>query len=183
MRSAIPERELVERHLAGDRSAMAGILDAYEGGLLRYARALLGDDALAQDAVQETFLRFLREGERMREVRALFPWFLQVTRNLCRDVQRKEIRMERKHEEAGAGPAVAPAEAAVMDGEVRDRVRDVVSGLPEPQREVLRLKLWEGLTYREIGTRMGMTLTNVSYHLGQAVRAVGGKLKAEGIGA
>ncbi|MBI2921613.1 MAG: RNA polymerase sigma factor [Planctomycetes bacterium] len=178
------DTDLVRRHLAGDRTAIARLIEIHEGPLLRFARARLGDESLAQDAVQETFLRFLREGARMRDVKALFPWFLQVARRVCLDLQRKEGSMERKHEGArreAAGPAVAAPDEALMSGESNERVREAVARLPEAQREVLRLKLWEGLTYREIGTRLGMTLTNVSYHLGQAVRAVAGQLRSQGI--
>lgn len=178
------EQELVERLAAGDRTAVAPLVAAHETPLLRFARALLGDAALAQDAVQEAFLRVLREGARLRDVKALFPWLLQVTRNICHDLRRKELRMDRKHEASAVldpKPAAAPADARALDGELRDRVQAAVAALPEKQREVLRLKLWEGLTYREIAVRLEMTLTNVSYHLGQAVKAVGGRLREAGL--
>ena len=92
--------------------------------------------------------------------------------------------MDRKHEAAtiAAPPPDAPAaDAATLDSELRERVRGAVEALPEKQRDVLRLKLWEGLTYREIAERLEMTLTNVSYHLGQAVKAVGGRLREAGL--
>ena len=178
------ETDLVKRHLAGDGTAFPCLVELHEGPLLRFARARLGDEALAQDAVQETFLRFLREGQRMRDVKALFPWFLQVARRVCLDLQRKEGSMDRRHEGArreAAVPVVTAPDEALVNGESSERVREAVARLPEAQREVLRLKLWEGLTYREIGARLGMTLTNVSYHLGQAVRAVAGQLRSQGI--
>lgn len=179
------DAELVQRHLAGDRAALALLLERHEGPLLRFARPLAGSEDRAQDAVQEAFLKFVREGSRMTDVMALFPWLLQVVRNACLDMRRKEKRMDRKHEAARveAGAAVAEsADAPVLNEEARTHVRDAVSKLPEKQREVLRLKLWEGMTYREIGERLGMTLTNVSYHLGEAVKAVAGQLRSAGIG-
>lgn len=178
------DRMILERHLAGDPAALVRILETHEAPLLRFARALLGSPDLAQDAVQETFLRFLREGPRVGEVQALFPWLLQVTRRVCWDMQRKEKRMDRKHEEArrqAAGTAVEAAEGPLVAGEVRDRVREAVARLPETQREVVRLRLWEGLSYQETADRLGLTLSNVSYHLGQAVKAVGGELRTCGI--
>jgi RNA polymerase sigma-70 factor (ECF subfamily) len=186
MQTLAPDIELVERHLNGDRSALGRILDAHEAALLRYATAVLGDAALAQDAVQETFLRLVREGERMRDVKALFPWLLLVARNVCHDFQRRRKRMDRKHDEARreAGPSEAPApDAAALDGEARERVHAAVEALPDRQREVIRLKLWEGLTYREIARRLDMTLTNVSYHCGQALKSLAVRLRAEGLGA
>ncbi|MCC6737865.1 MAG: RNA polymerase sigma factor [Planctomycetia bacterium] len=178
------EADLLERVIAGDRFAVAQLISAHEAPLLRYCRALLGEDALAQDAVQETFLRLFREGARLRDVKALFPWLLHVAKNICFDLQRKERRMDRKHEEAARGTSAAvfaPADAAALDGELREKVRDAVDGLPAPQREIVRLKLWEGLTYREIAKKLDMTLTNVSYHLGQAVKAIGGRLRQAGL--
>ncbi len=178
------DRELLERHMAGDRLALAQLVELHEGPLLRFARALTGSEDQAQDAVQEAFLRLLREGPRLREIRALSSWLFEVTRNLCYDRQRKELRMDRKHEDARrehAGAAVAAADAPVLADEAHAQVREAISRLPEVQREVVRLKLWEGLSYREIGARMGMTLTNVSYHLGQAVRALAGELRSVGI--
>ncbi len=174
------DAELIDRHLSGDRAALGEILDRFEAPLLRFARALTGSDDLAQDAVQETFLKLVREGGKMREVRALLPWLLHVGRNCCLDQRRREVRMERKHEESVRGAALvasAPADEAVIHAETRDRVREAVERLPEPQRAVVKLKMWEGLTYREIADRLGMTLTNVSYHLGRAVASLSGVLK------
>ncbi len=178
------ERELVGLLAAGDRTAVAKLLAAHEVPLLRYSMILLGDPGLAQDAVQEAFLRLLREGERLRGVKALFPWLLQVTRNICHDLRRKETRMERRHEAAAVmEPRLegAGADARAIDGELRERVHAVVAELSEKQREVLRLKLWEGLTSREIAQRLDMTLTNVGYHLSQAIKVVRVKLRDAGL--
>lgn len=176
--------ELVSRHLTGDRAALPQLLERHEGPLLRFARTLVRSEDLAQDAVQEAFLRLLREGRDLASVRSLENWLFQVTRNLCTDLQRKEARMNRRHAEAGratSGSAMESADTPAVAGETRERVREAVSRLPDPQREVVRLKLWEGLTYREIGERLGMPSSNVSFHLGQAVRTLAGQLRSVGI--
>lgn len=178
------DREIVERLIAGDRLAAAAVVASWEAPLLRSARALIGDEALAQDAVQETFLRLLREGERLRQVEALFPWLLHVTRNVCWDIVRKERRMARREAvvaREAAGAVGAGPELPAMLAERLSRVREAVDGLPDPQRAVLRLKMWQGLTYREIGARLGLTETSVNYHLSQAVRAVRARLRAAGL--
>lgn len=178
------DEELLQRHRTGDPTAFGLLVDRHEGPLLRYARALLGSRDGAEDVVQECFLRALGGGPARRPIRSVSGWLFQVTRNLCLDRRRKERSMGRRHAEAGArsdAPEAEGSDARLLDEETRGRVREAVAGLSEAQRDVLRLKLWEGLPYREIGERLGMSLSTVSYHAGAALEAVGRRLRSDGI--
>ncbi|MBI4612956.1 MAG: RNA polymerase sigma factor [Planctomycetes bacterium] len=178
------DEELVRRHLRGDRAAFEGLLDRFEGPLLRYAGALLGNGDGAQDAVQEAFLRLLGSGGELRGVSSVSGWLFHVTRNVCRDRVKKERRMterERVYRESHSGSATAPPEAALVEKEVNREVERALAGLPRKQREVLLLKVWEGLSYKEIAGRTGLTVSNVGYHIHQATLALAGSLRAAGI--
>lgn len=177
------DEELLRRHLAGDRAAFEGLLDRFEAPLLRYASALLGGNDGAQDAVQEAFLRFLRSGRALAGVESVSGWLFHVTRNVCRDRVKKERRMthrEAVYRENRAGSA-APPETALVAKEVNREVERALAGLPEKQRQVLLLKVWQGLSYREIAGRTGLTVSNVGYHIHQATLALAGSLRAAGV--
>ncbi len=175
-------KRIVEAYLAGDPTAFARLVKEHEGPLLRFTGALLGDSEAAQDVVQDTFIRLLKAGEQAKEIRSISGWLFQVARRRCYDRLRMEKRMDARHdrlrqETTTANPATP--EDPLLDREARHRVREALGRLPDRQREMLELKVWDGLSYREIGERLDLTMTNVRYHIGQAFRAMAGQLRAE----
>jgi DNA-directed RNA polymerase specialized sigma24 family protein len=114
------------------------------------AEARLGNAAHAQDAVQEAFLRVVRERARYDAARPFAPWFFTILRNVCTDFQRKEARY-RGHLEALAGEAPPPASAAPAPGPACE----ALATLDADEREVLVLRLVHGLSFREVAARFG----------------------------
>ena len=112
---------------------------------LLYARQLTGADADAQDALHDGFLRFWAHRNAAREAPALF--FASV-RCAALDLRRGAAR-RRQRERAHPPPApflTGPTEAS----ELRDQIQRALGLLPEPQREVVVLKIWSELTFAQI---------------------------------
>ena len=151
-----------DRFRPGNTPAFERLVLEYQAGLLRYATRLLGCPDAAQDAVQETFLRLLRERQ---ETLRVSHWLLKVCRNLCTDRQRKEARMQRRHTQV-AVPEVEREEVGEVEArEDRESVGALLQELPEGEREVLLLKVCDGRSYREIAELTGLSL----HHVGSAV--------------
>ncbi len=152
----------------------------YEGPLLRYAAGITGDADLARDVVQEAFIK-LCEAEQSRLADRLAPWLYTVVRNRAITVRRKEARMAPLIE--GQAEALANGHAGPGDVAARNEAHRLVSGalkrLPENQQEACRLKFQNGLSYREIGEVMGVSLGTVSNLLTQALDAIRTELRAE----
>ena len=154
-------------------------MEQYEDRLLRYACHFVHDLELARDIVQDTFLKLCREPD--PEVRSrLGPWLFTVCRNRAIDVCRKENRMKVAPEYELEAGRVASSESsnpavAVEKTMAAQQVMQCVSGLPDRQQEIIRLKFHGGLTYREIAEVMELSVSNVGVILHSAI----GKLRKQ----
>ena len=183
------DAELLERLIGGDGSALAPLVEQYQGALLRHARALVGDDSAHHDVVQDTFLKLLEKppvlpaairGDADAESAHLASWLHKVTRNGCMDTLRSEKRRRNREE------AVASAEAA-RDGqaggaglvEARDTRAAVERGLAllhPDQREVLVLRLISERSYKEIAEITGRKIGTVGWLISEGLTALADKL-------
>ena len=136
-------------------------------GLRRYAVALAGNAALADDLVQDSIEKALRQSEQLRELQLLPGWLRRILHNLYID----EIRRRR-----GRGPEQDIVELAdhqelsipaVDGGTARDFVR-AMGALSVEHREILLLVGVEELTYREIAEELGIPLGTVMSRLARA---------------
>ena len=155
-------------------------LQRYEAPLLRYAASITGDEDLARDIVQETFMK-LCEAAPDKVGDHLAAWLYTVTRNRALNVRRKEARMAPLLDgqaEAVANGHAGPAEIAEQN-EAHRLVAGAIGALPENQQEACRLKFQNGLTYREISEVMGVSLGTVSNLITQALDAVRLELRAK----
>ena len=129
--------------------------------LYRYARCLLGDEHLAEEAVQESFLRTWRSLEKM-EPQQVQPWLFGVARRCCLEMIRK--RAQSSLHEAAAGQL----RQAAGGEEIFETVRQAVDALEEPDRELIYLKHTAGMKCREIAEVTGLPLGTVTSALARA---------------
>jgi RNA polymerase sigma-70 factor (ECF subfamily) len=146
------------------------LVDRYERPLLAYAQRMLGGDwAGAQDAVQETFLRLCREDYQKIESRVA-AWLFSVCRSRVIDMQRTKHATPVDASQMALPDPTPDASEIASDAEDRVHLDQLVHQLSPRQQEVLRLRLQAGLSYREIAEVTGLTVSNVGFHLHQAVR-------------
>ncbi len=145
----------------------------YETALLRYAARLLNDASVAQDIVQLVFLRYLRCCERITLTPATVKsWLYRVTHNLAVDHIRHEQRRVRNESEGVATLRERrqhDEEDQALHADRCRRVLDCLPQLPRPEREILILRLQQGLSYREIAHVTGRSEGNVGCLLHHAV--------------
>ena len=146
------------------------LLERFERPLVRYALSILGDLDAARDVVQETFIRFSQrqpgiDQPHIRDVEAAAPWLFTVCRNRALDVHRKQSRiiymdqtLDRTSDEPG------PA-AQLESTETLGSLLRLLGELPENQREVIRLKFQNDLSYKEIAEVTQLSVTNVGFLL------------------
>jgi RNA polymerase sigma factor (sigma-70 family) len=170
----------------GDRgraARMEAVMAEHEAALLRYASRIVNNRDAAQDVVQNVFIKLYRGGylEAVEESR-LKSWLYRVTHNEAVDHVRREARVRQLHERhAEQAPCHAPAESCETSagGERHALVLKCLERLHPRERQVVLLRLEEGLSYREIAETTGRTTGNVGYILYHAVRKLGERLKKE----
>jgi RNA polymerase sigma-70 factor (ECF subfamily) len=157
-----------------------GLLAEYETPLLGYATRLLGDAETARDVVQDTFLR-LCKADRARINAHAGRWLFTVCRNRSLDVLRKESRMQPLSEAQEATlESNAPPPAAVAERkETRSQVLGAIDALPSNQREVIHLKFQEGMSYKEISSITGLSVSNVGYLLHTGIKKLRTELRTD----
>jgi RNA polymerase sigma-70 factor (ECF subfamily) len=141
-------------------------LAQYEGPLIGYALGIVHDLERARDVVQDTFIRLYQQ-DREKVQRGLKTWLFTVCRNRALDILRKEKRMVALDDARAArieGTTVAPDRAADWDERVA-QVMNALDRLSDNQREVVRLKFQQGLSYHEISEATGLTSGNVGFLL------------------
>ncbi len=164
----------------GDRDFEA-IVAAHEPALLRYAARLLQNPQAAEDVVQDTFLKLVeqwRHGTRPGE--NLRPWLYRVAHNAAVDYIRRESRLRRLHERSAAD-GVRPGPNGPATGDGLPLVLEQLRALNDPERQVLLLRLQEGLSYREIALATGRPEGTVGWMLNQAVKKISARLKEAGL--
>lgn len=141
-------------------------LAQYEGPLIGYALGIVHDLERARDVVQDTFIRLYQQ-DREKVQRGLKTWLFTVCRNRALDILRKEKRMVELEDGKAArleAAEVAPDRAADWDERV-GQVMNALDRLSDNQREVIRLKFQQGLSYQEISEATGLTSGNVGFLL------------------
>jgi RNA polymerase sigma-70 factor (ECF subfamily) len=156
------DEELLEAIAAGDDDALGALYDRF--GRLAYGMALriLGDQALAEDAVQEAFLAVWRSADGYRRERAKpATWILTLVHRRAVDLVRREDR--RRAEPLGEPPEAAGG-AVPEEADLRDRraaVQAALRQLPEDQRQALELAYYGGYTQSELAERLGVPLGTI----------------------
>jgi len=136
------------------RADLAAIYDAHAASLYRYLLALVSDAEDADDALQEVFLGLMRRGQK-NEIHDLQAYLFRAARNQALMVRRRHRRRERQS--AAAAISWVDTEACHPDGrELALDITRALEHLPLEQREVVVLKLAEGLTFQEIADMLGI---------------------------
>jgi RNA polymerase sigma factor (sigma-70 family) len=146
-------------------------LERYERPLVSYARTITGDLESARDAVQETFLRLSKQDLVALEPR-LAPWLFFVCRNCALDHRRKVVRfVDGMVEDNVPDSRPSPADEA-QSSEDAAQLRTLLSRLTVQQQELVKLKFEAGLSYKEIGEAMRMSVSNVGVQLHNAIQTL-----------
>jgi RNA polymerase sigma-70 factor (ECF subfamily) len=159
------DAELIERLRRRDAQALAELYDRY--GRLVYSLILrvVRDGALAEDLVQETFLRVWNRAQGFDAQRgALGPWLLAVARNRAIDYLRSARGRERNSlelEEADHPSLYTDMARDILASDKARAIRAALEKLSPRQREVIELAYFEGLTQTEMAERLGQPLGTV----------------------
>ena len=166
------EALLVVRARAGDAEAFGTLVERHMRRAYGAALALVNRREDALDLSQEAFARAFRARRTLDPGRPFYAWLYQILRRLCFNFLRdRRTRARRLAAGAGwlaeeaAGRAAPPPDRAFERAEVQRRVAAAIQRLPAREREVIALKDFEGLTYREIGALVGIPTGTVMSRL------------------
>lgn len=176
--------DLIAAVRAGDDRAFELLFLRYQPRIDAYVRGMIHDHGRAEDITQEVFMSALRRLRSDDEREILFrPWIYEIAKNKCIDAYRRgrnvdEVSLD-AHDETGvaehgrlAEPRATP-DAAVEGKLAFDNLRGAFGGLSPVHHDILVMREFEGLSYREIGERLGMTRPAVESTLFRARKRLG----------
>ena len=165
---------LCRRLQASDRSAFEQVFRLLREGLLRYVRALVGEEATAHDLVQDVFVDLWGLREVLDPARPLRPYVYRMARNRAlrhlRDTRthaRKEAELQ--HEALHATAPHEGPDAALDAAALREHIGRWLAALPERQREALVLSRFHRLSHREVAAIMDVSPRTVNNHIVRAL--------------
>ncbi len=159
-----------ERMMNHDPSALLVHADF----LRRVAIGLLGDETLADDAVQQTWIKAMRR--RPSQPSKVRAWLASVTRNEARNILRGAARRSTRERSASRSEVVLSASDIAERERIRREVVDSIMKLREEYREVLLLRYYEDLPPREIANRLGVSSETVRTRIRRATEAMRSRL-------
>ena len=162
----LSDKELVESYLNGNQSSFEILLSRHQSRVFAYIQMLVKDRQLADDIFQDTFIKVIRtlKGGNYNEEGKFIQWVMRIAHNLIIDHFRKSRRLPM----ADTGPddyrmadklglTDKSIEEQMITDQIHDDVRKMIDLLPEEQREVLYLRLYAEMSFKDIAD-----MTNVS---------------------
>ena len=171
------DRELIEACRRGERDAFRALFETYQDKIYSIALRFSGDQALAMDIAQETFLKLFSCMSDFRGDSSFGTWVYRLVVNCCLDHKRRSWRLIPIAGEVMAVLRV-PGDAlhSLLHSEMRGRVQGAVEKLPADQRIAVVLRYTEELSYEEIAEVLGCSVGTVASRLNRAHKALGRRL-------
>jgi RNA polymerase sigma-70 factor, ECF subfamily len=165
----LPDDQLVQRMSEGDVDALNVLYDRYARAVFSFAVRIVRDGRIAEEVLQEAFMRSWQQSGRFELNSGNYAsWLLSITHNLAIDEVRKSQRRPQRADLVDISDVLRSevdttvnVEEAAEATELRGVIRAAMDHLPEPQRRVIELAYFEGLSQREIAAFLNEPLGTI----------------------
>lgn len=163
---ALTDNELIARYVAGDESALKTLITRHEKKVFSYIMISVKNRELAEDIFQDTFIKVintLRSGN-YKEEGKFVQWVMRIANNLKIDYFRKTQRMPVFEGNGefdifdviyGSDPSV---EQKMITEQIYEELRVLITMLPEEQREVLEMRIYNDISFKDIADITGVSI-------------------------
>ena len=169
------DNTLIEAFQRGDEFAFAALYNRYKGPVYAFCAKMLLDRAVAQDVMQETFVRVYEHRQRLLKAGSFKSWLFTIARNQCLNTLRRSNR-HTAFDETASNMVAADNETPfgrLMKAEQVELVNRFLNELSPEYREVLVLREYQNLSYDEIAAVTRNTVSSVKSRLFKARRKLG----------
>jgi len=165
-KNSITDSTLVSSFIRGDETALEVLIKRHQQRLFSFIYSKVQDRDITEDIFQDTFIkviRTLKKGNYNEEGKFL-PWVMRISHNLVIDHFRKTNRMPafKNTEEfdifSVLGDGNLNAEKQIIQDQIYSDVRELVKELPEEQKEVLVMRMYKDMSFKEISENTGVSI-------------------------
>lgn len=163
----LTDNELVRAYIDGDNEAFDTLLQRYQSKVYSYILHIVKNKDVADDIFQETFVKIimtLRQG-RYTDTGKFAAWLNRIAHNLIIDYYRQEksensVSIDNEDADMLNRRDLCDAniEDMLVDLQIRDDVRRIIDALPQPQREVLVMRYYNDMSFKEIAEATGVSI-------------------------
>ena len=163
----LSDQVLLNNYLSGDRAAISQLIDRHTHRVRDYIRMMVKDNDVADDILQETFIKAVRvidEG-RYADTGKFLSWILRIAHNQVIDHFRSQKNAKTVSEsDAGYNMlgtlrfAERTVEDAMISSQIEEDVRRLIERLPAEQREVVMMRYYSGLSFQEIADQTDVSI-------------------------
>jgi len=161
------EKDLIRSYLEGNLSSLQKLIKKYENRLFSYIFMLVKDKQLADDIFQETFIKVINtlKSGRYKDEGKFIQWAMRIAHNLVIDHFRKSKKVtfvENRYEESDVFENLFISDKSIEDKMVMNQifsdVKKLMNNLPDDQREVLYLRCYAGLSFKDIAEQTEVSI-------------------------
>jgi RNA polymerase sigma factor (sigma-70 family) len=162
----LTDQEIIKMYVAGDANALSPLIARYKDKIFTSIYLLVKDRYLAEDIFQDVFIRIIDtlRGGRYTDEGKFLPWAMRIAHNLCVDHFRKVKRNPtiKTSDDRDIFEVIGFSEAGIdtriMNEQTGDKVRRMIDLLPEDQKEVIVLRHFADLSFKEISDLTGCSI-------------------------
>lgn len=166
LKKTIPDAVLVAAYMSGDEEALSKLIKRHQHRLYNFIYSKVFDKEIAEDIFQDTFIKVIRTLKRGKynEEGKFLPWVMRIAHNLAIDHFRKSNRMPKfdNRKDFDIFSVLADdkphAEHQLMDEQIRNDVRKLIEKLPEEQLEVLKMRIYKDMSFKEISFQTDVSI-------------------------
>lgn len=166
MNNSSTDAFLVNAYINGNEKALSDLITRHKQRIYSFIYSKVCDRDITEDIFQDTFIKVIRTLKRgaYNEEGKFLPWVMRISHNLIIDHFRKNNRMP-KFENNGDFNIFSVlsdddlnAERKIIKGQVEDDLRRLIQELPEDQKEVLVMRLYKDMSFKEISEQTGVSI-------------------------
>jgi len=170
-----PDIELVEAAIRGDPDSFTELCRRHYPAMVAIAHSALGDRHLAEDAAQQAFAKAAEKLPQLKKKSQFAGWLATICRNVARDIARSTKPL-RSTEDVSTMAAEPRADS------VNETVKEALGKLSASAREVIFLRYYDGMSYEQISTVLGISEQAINGRLRRAKKKLASYLRNRGFG-
>lgn len=173
----LPDAVLVKNYISGDESALASLIERHQSKIFGFIYSKVNDRDLSDDIFQDTFIKVIKtlKSQSYNEEGKFLPWVMRIAHNLVVDHYRKAKKMpyQRETEEFFIFNYMTDnslnIEGQMISEQVENDIVKLLNELPEDQKEVLMMRMYQDLSFKEIAYLTGVSINTALGRMRYAV--------------
>ncbi|MEC8724361.1 MAG: sigma-70 family RNA polymerase sigma factor [Bacteroidota bacterium] len=163
---SLSDAQLVSNYISGEEIALSVLINRHQARLYGFIFSKIQDRDATEDVFQDTFIKVIRTLKRgnYNEQGKFLPWVIRIAHNLVIDYFRKHNRMPKFKNNGDfdifsvLSDESPNAESKIVENQIADQVRILLEELPEDQKAVIKMRIYQDMSFKEISENTGVSI-------------------------